>query len=37
MIKKILHFLVRLLLILLLMALVLGSILLYNLQMNKSQ
>ena len=36
MIKKILHFLVRLLLILLLMALVLGSILLYNLQMNKS-
>ena len=36
MIKKILHFLVQLLLILLLMALVLGSILLYNLQMNKS-
>ena len=36
MIKKILHFLARLLLILLLMALVLGGILLYNLQMNKS-
>ena len=36
MIKKILHFLARLLLILLLMTLVLGGILLYNLQMNKS-
>ena len=36
MIKKILHFLARLLLILLLTALVLGGILLYNLQMNKS-
>ena len=36
MIKKILHFLARLLLLLLLTALVLGSILLYNLQMNKS-
>ena len=36
MIKKILHFLARLLLLLLLTALVLGGILLYNLQMNKS-
>ena len=34
MIKKILHFLVRLLLLLLLMALVLGSFLLYSRQMN---
>ena len=34
--KKILHFLARLLLVLLLTALVLGGILLYNLQMNKS-
>lgn len=36
MIKKILHFLARLLLLLLLTTLVLGGILLYNLQMNKS-